>query len=251
MISRSSIAVMIGMVVVAADWLIIGLLPWPKAMLDIPYLKNTVVNLFDVGAMVVLLRLIGGVGVKSIWQTLGFDRAFRASAVWAAMLFLPPALIMGFALPLDISATATDHLFKGLAYPMLEEIAFRGLATGILLLICGWRFLPAALIPAAFFGAAHAVQGTDLTEALSLAAITGLGGLLFGWLYTKWDNSLWPPFFLHSGLNLLWGVFDLGDNAIGGWFGNALRIAVVAAAIILTLFGRGWLNRMAGSEPAT
>ena len=47
--------------------------------------------------------------------------------------------------------------------------------------------------------------------------------------------NLWPAIILHVGLNALWLIFALGENAVGGWFGNAVRLAVVIFAIAGTL----------------
>jgi hypothetical protein len=41
---------------------------------------------------------------------------------------------------------------------------------------------------------------------------------------------------LHVGLNALWLIFDLGENAIGGWLGNGLRLSVVVTAIAATFW---------------
>ena len=74
------------------------------------------------------------------------------------------------------------------------------------------------------FGLVHATQGQDPASIAGIVAITGLGGLLFGWLFVRWDFNLWPPILLHIGMNSLWIVFALGDDALGGWLGNALRL---------------------------
>ena len=91
------------------------------------------------------------------------------------------------------------------------------------------------LLPALLFGLVHAGQGSDLGSVAGIVAITGLGGLLFGWLFVRWGFNLWPPILLHVGLNSLWIVFALGETALGGWLGNGLRLAVVIGAIVLTL----------------
>jgi hypothetical protein len=44
----------------------------------------------------------------------------------------------------------------------------------------------------------------------------------------------WPPILLHVGLNGLWLVFGLGDDAIGGGVGNGLRLGIVLVAIVAT-----------------
>ncbi|MCR5873053.1 CPBP family glutamic-type intramembrane protease [Phenylobacterium sp. J426] len=90
-------------------------------------------------------------------------------------------------------------------------------------------------MPALMFGLVHAGQGSDPASIAGVVAITGLGGLLFGWLFVRWDFNLWPPILLHVGMNSLWIVFALGENALGGWLGNALRLGIVVGAVLLTL----------------
>lgn len=87
-----------------------------------------------------------------------------------------------------------------------------------------------------FFGGAHLLQGSDLGSLAGVVAITGIGGVLFGWLFVRWGHNLWPPFLLHAGLNGLWSVFDLGEDALGGWLGNGLRLGIVAIAIATTFW---------------
>ena len=90
----------------------------------------------------------------------------------------------------------------------------------------------------------HIGAGPDFGEGAELAdeagligdvVVTGVGGFLLGWIFVRWGFSLWPAIVAPAGLNALWGFFDLGENAIGGWTGNALRLGVIAAAIGLTL----------------
>jgi membrane protease YdiL (CAAX protease family) len=100
----------------------------------------------------------------------------------------------------------------------------------------------ACLLPAMFFGVAHLWQGNDLMSIAGVVIITGLGGLLFGWLFVRWNFNLWPAVLLHIGMNSLWTVFALGENAIGSEMGNMLRLTTVLLAIILSL-------RMAPPKP--
>ena len=131
--------------------------------------------------------------------------------------------------------TGLDLFWQGVGFPVIEEVIYRGLAVGALILWAGWRWWAACLLPALLFGLVHAGQGTDLGSVAGIVAITGLGGLLFGWLFVRWDFNLWPPILLHVGMNSLWIVFALGETALGGWLGNGLRLAVVAGAVVLTL----------------
>jgi uncharacterized protein len=250
-LNRVSIAVMLAMLIMAFDRELLGMVPGAKALNDIRYAVAITLNLLDVIITVLLVLVVGGVGLARQWHVIGLRAPDRASLIWGAVILIPPLIILAITTPLTREETPTALFLTGIAFPMAEEIFFRGLATGILMLVAGWRFLPAAIIPSLFFGLGHAYLGADFAEAAQLTAITGVGGVFFGWLYWKWDDNLWPPFFIHAGLNLFWGLFDLGNNAIGGWLGNALRVAMIAAAIILTIKRHDWLGRLGGEgQPA-
>ena len=165
-----------------------------------------------------------------------------------ACLFVPATLVMLVFGSSSQTNGPVDLFFGGMVFSMAEEITYRGLATGILLLVCGWNFWAAALLPAAIFGFAHAAQGSGLAEIGGIIAITGLDGLFFSWLYVRFGNNLWPAFILHAGLNALWSAFDLGQNALGGWIGNGLRITVVLGAALFAWKGLGWLRRVSGEK---
>jgi uncharacterized protein len=155
--------------------------------------------------------------------------------IWAAILFTPALLIAALSAPVASGVTGPDLFWQGAGFPVIEEVIYRGLAVGALILWAGWRWWAACLLPALLFGLVHAGQGTELMEVAGIVAITGLGGLLFGWLFVRWGFNLWPPILLHVGLNSLWIVFALGETALGGWLGNGLRLAVVIGAIVLTV----------------
>lgn len=86
-----------------------------------------------------------------------------------------------------------------------------------------------------FFDVVHAGQEQDLGSMLGVVAVIGTGGLLFGWLFVRWNFSLWPPILLHIGLNGLWLIFGPGNDAIGGLVGNGLRLGIVLVAIVVTI----------------
>ena len=218
---------------------------------DFPYGWPLLLNTLDLLAVALALRLIGGVASDRQWQIAGLAKPVLAPAIFAGILFVPTFAALAALFGVNASIEAQDLIFTGVVFPVFEEVVFRGLATGVLMRHFGWRFLPAALLPSVFFGAAHLWQGQDLAESLSIAALTGIGGLWFGWVYWKWAFNLWPAIFLHIGLNSAWSVFALGDNALGGQAGNVARAAVIAGSIALTLWGQRWIARLAGSQSAT
>jgi len=136
--------------------------------------------------------------------------------------------------PVASDLSANTLLWQGGIFPLIEEVVYRGLAVGALVMLAHWRWWAACLAPALMFGIVHMAQGQNPMDALGIVAITAFGGMLFGWLFVRWRFNLWPPILLHVGLNSLWIVFALGETALGGWLGNGLRLAVVLAAIVLT-----------------
>jgi uncharacterized protein len=201
---------------------------------SVPYSRAALLTLFDLGVMGAVLVLAG-----RKWSDLtalsGVFAPVARPVVFACLVLTP-----GIAACVLYARFAQDLTGPGIAWtvfgaPFFEEVIARGLAVGALIRLCGWPLWAACLWPAAFFGAAHFWQGETPLEIAGVVAITGLGGLLFGWLYVRWGFNIWPPVFLHVGLNGLWTFFSLGDNALGGEFGNIVRFGTVALAILVTL----------------
>lgn len=200
---------------------------------SVPYMRSAVTSLIDI---VVITGVVALAAIRSPFFVIGhagLGAPILRPLLWAALAFAPGDIYALWKAPL---ATVDAGLWwTGIGGPFAEELAYRGLAIGVLMRLCGWSLWPACLLPAAFFGAVHMWQGEDPMSVAGVVAITGLGGLVFGWLFVRWSFNLWPAFLLHAGLNLQWSVFNLGENAIGGATGNVLRLAVVALAISLTL----------------
>lgn len=213
------------------------------------YAVPIALNLTDMAVLLAAVLLATGRSLGDVLNWSGLAAPVLPALAFAVVLFVPAAIVCLEVAPVSQQVDATDFTWRALDFPLMEEFAFRGVALGTLMQFCSWRLVPAALLPAMLFGAAHAAQGNAPMEVAGIVAITALGGLVFGWLFVRWGFNLWMPFVLHAGLNGLWLVFDLGENAIGGWFGNALRFTIVIAAVALTL----WLTpkaRDAEPEPA-
>jgi hypothetical protein len=200
-----------------------------------PYSRALVATLSDIAVMLLLVGLAAAHSPGRLLRLSGVIASPAKPFVWSA-LFFGPALVAAILLGTIASDfTGPDVVWKGIAAPFFEELLYRGLAIGALMRLAGWRLLPACLLPAIFFGAIHAYQGGTAQEIAGAVAITGIGGLYFGWLFWRWHWNLWPAIFVHMGLNLIWMVFALGETAIGGWLGNALRAAVILASVLLTI----------------
>ena len=207
-------------------------------------------NGLDLAAVALGFWIIGGVGWARQWDAAGLVKPLKASLVFAAILFVPAGLFLLLATGVAPAVDPQDIVFGGVIFPIFEEVIFRGLAIGVLMLHFRWPFWIAALLPSVFFGAFHMWQGDGLEESLAIAAITAFGSFWFGWIYWKWDFNLWPAIWLHIGLNSAWTLFALGDTALGGQLGNAVRLAVIAGSIALTIWGQGLIRRLAREHTA-
>lgn len=202
----------------------------------VPHLRSAIVSGVDLLVLSALLCLVARTTPVALALTAGLTAPLWRPLAWTA-LWLAPALALCFwAAQLSTEFSTADVLWLAIGAPVVEEIGFRGLAVGALMRLAGWRFLPAALLPALLFGLAHLANGEGPAEIGGIVAITALGGLVFGWLFVRWGFNLWPAILLHAGLNALWLVFALGENAIGGWFGNALRLGIIVVAIAATFW---------------
>lgn len=208
----------------------------PKMFGGIPHLRSSLAALSDAAVMVVLTALAAQRGPGAIVALAGLGASPVRPLFWAVLIVAPAVFVCLLTTQPVPGLQAGDVFALAVVGPLIEEFVYRGLAVGVLVRLCGWHWLPACLWPAVFFGAVHAAQGSDLESIAGVVAITGLGGVLFGWLFVRWGYNLWPAVLLHIAMNALWLIFDLGEDAIGGWLGNGIRLAMVALSIAATLW---------------
>ena len=147
-------------------------------------------------------------------------------------------LPIGYALagPLQPGPETPVELMRSAVLPgIAEEVLYRALLFGFLFRFAGWGFLPAGLVGALVFGAAHLYQGGDPVEALAIAGLTTAGGLWFSWLYAEWRFNLWVPIAFHILMNGWWTLFDVADDALGTGASVGLRAAVIALSVLVTV----------------
>lgn len=123
---------------------------------------------------------------------------------------------------------------SGIAGTFAEEVGFRGF---LFLQFRRWVAYPfwlAALLSSGLFGFAHYGQGHTFAGSLAATGVTFLGGVLFCWLTERWGN-LWAAVVLHAGLNIVWTIFHLSDDAVGNLLANEARLTAVAVVIATTL----------------
>lgn len=132
-----------------------------------------------------------------------------------------------------------DLAYGAIIWPLGEEILFRGYAFRQLHRYGRIGLWPAAILIGVIFGVLHlgqaAVKDLPLAGELGAVAIVSIGGILFAWLFAKWDDNLWVPLGAHLFMNLWWSVFGAGDSPVGGWLGNIARVLAVVLLIVITL----------------
>lgn len=192
---------------------------------------------------------------KRIPSALGLDRSLLVGFAFAlaitSVMLIYFALTSSFAPPDDPVQT----LLRGAVLPGVgEELFYRAFLFGFLFRFARWGFLPAALLVAVLFGAAHLYQGSNAGEALAIFAITALGAVWFAWLYTEWNFNLWVPAGFHLLMNAWWELFDVSDSALGPMGANVVRLLVIALSVVCTVLvvkrgggqrsvrGRVWLR---------
>ncbi len=172
-------------------------------------------------------------GFRNVLHELGLKVGLIVGIKWGFIMTLP--MLIGYAL---VSRKFTFNVADLIAYSVLaalaEEILFRGFLFGQLSRYANWKLWMGALAEASIFGFVHLYQANDWLSAMGIFGITFAGGLLFGWLYIKLNYNLWLPIVLHMLMNAYWGIFDMGQNALGGTFGNVFRAAAVLVAIYVT-----------------
>jgi membrane protease YdiL (CAAX protease family) len=161
---------------------------------------------------------------------------FTAKGVALAVLSLTALAFVASRLghPFVMPALGTA-LSLGLVGPFAEELLFRGF-----LFRQGrdWAQMPfwgAAAVSSLLYGLGHFSQGDSLSASILAVLISFATGMVFCWLTERW-GGLWPAIVLHAGLDFLWLVYLLGDNAIGGEVGNAARLSALVVMVAGTLF---------------
>jgi hypothetical protein len=134
-----------------------------------------------------------------------------------------------------------------LVFPFAEEVLYRGLGYVFVHRTLRWPLWLALGLQALAFGFIHwwsMAFGTG--EALTVFAITGLGGLVMGVLDGLDGDMIWSGLVFHVSLNASWSVFAVADDAAGsGW---TIRVRLFSAALAIALLA--WVRRSHRSRAA-
>jgi membrane protease YdiL (CAAX protease family) len=183
-------------------------------------------------------------GLRLPWRKipgeLGLDRPIGPATAFAFLACSPMLLVPAVVGSLSDALDPLNLLFLAGIWPFAEEVLFRGYAFRQIHRRGGLGFWSAALFTGVVFGLVHlgnaSVRGLPLAGEVGAVAIISIGGVLYAWLFVRWDDNLWVPFGVHLFMNLWWEVFDMSDNPLGGWLPNVLRLLTAILAVGLTLY---------------
>lgn len=202
------------------------------------YPRVAALTILGYGAQLVVPVLVAAVlfGPGRAFDALGMNRsvltALMVGIVGTAILPIGYATIAAFSPPDKLFGVAMgSSILPGIG----EELLYRAFLFGFLFRFVGLGFLPAALLGAVLFGAAHLYQGEALADSAAIFAITALGALWFAWLYVEWGYNLWVPVAFHVLMNLYWELFAVADTALGPTTSIILRLTVIVLSVIITV----------------
>lgn len=207
---------------------------WKIPKLPIPYGGSTLDNL-----LAVLIVAVGAV-LLMLPRRLSFarDLGFHVTG-WRAPLLAAVATVpvwIGFAMmgKLAIGWSWLDLAMLALAFPLAEEIVFRGFGFAFVRRGLGWSLALALVVQAVAFGAVHWLgAGGGGGVALQIFAITAAGALLFAAADAADGYSIWCGWVLHASMNAAFTVFTVSDSAAMGWELTLLRLGSCVLAILL------------------
>jgi uncharacterized protein len=203
-----------------------------------PYAVTGVRNVLQVILCFVGVSLAHRFGFERSARELGLRAPVKRGLVFAFIASLP--MLFAFALTFRVNPNMT-FLTIGVGCvlaPFAEEVLFRSFMFRQLYRRARLGFWLSSLIPSVLFGMGHLYQSNAFWESVGILAITGLGSILFCWIFLRWQDNVWAIFGLHSLMNLWWEVFAVDETALGGWLANVARLLTVAVAILLTIYKR-------------
>ena len=170
-----------------------------------------------------------------VFDNLGLSKNILQGLITAIIFTLPMfigcLIFYKFDTEIFIPNLIKTTIFAGL----FEELYFRGFLFGQIFRNTKLGFIPSIITCALVFASGHLYQSHDISILIGIFITTFLGAIFFAWLFVEWNYNLWVPIFLHTFMNLSWGLFNVSNNALGNITSNIFRVLTIAVAIILTI----------------
>jgi len=174
-------------------------------------------------------------GFKNLHKEFGLYKGLFTGLAFAAITVAPMLISSAITGELNRDMNPGELIHKTVLAGLMEELFFRAFLFGILFRKLGWGFIPASILGAVIFGIGHLYQASSFAEAGGIFLVTAMGAVWFSWLFIEWNKNLWVPVFLHILMNMSWILFDVSNNALGGFSTNLFRITTIALTIIITI----------------
>ncbi len=174
-------------------------------------------------------------GFNKIFDNIGIIKGFVTGLLFSIITVFPMLISSAFIGRIGADLKISGLIHQTIIVGFMEEYLFRGFLFGLLFRKSGWGFIPASISGALIFGLGHIYQGSTFMETIGIFFVTSIGAVWFAWLYIEWNNNLWIPIFLHILMNLSWSLFEISNNALGGFYSNLFRIITIALTIIITI----------------
>jgi membrane protease YdiL (CAAX protease family) len=200
----------------------------------VPDFASEMVSLSQILLTLVALILLHRFGIKKALEEIGLSKKpFAPALIFTLMATLPLWLVFAVTMPVQMDISLNEVFYLSLLSPVAEEVVYRGFAFGQIRRRAGWGFWPSALLIGLVFGLGHLGINQNMEEAIGVFLITTIGGVIFSWIYEKWNYNLWAPIGIHFFMNLAWNIFDVGDSAFAGWLPTVMQISVLVMVIFL------------------
>ncbi len=153
-------------------------------------------------------------GFKNTFKEIGIQKGFLIGLLFSIITVLPMLISSSIIGQINENLNIGSLIHKTIIAGFMEEYLFRGF----------------------IFGIGHIYQGSTPLETTGVFFITAIGAIWFAWLFIEWNENLWIPIFLHILMNLSWILFEVSNNALGGFYSNLYRIITIAITIIITIY---------------
>lgn len=187
----------------------------------------------------VLAAAVLGRGGATLPRRLGLQGHGARGPLLVLLATVPTWLVLAWQGTLAKDLAALPLFWLALAFPFAEEVLYRGFGYVFVHRTLRWPRWLALGLQALAFGFIHWwSMGFGGGEALTVFALTGLGGLVMGALDALDGDTIWSGLAFHVSLNASWSVFAVADDAVGGGWTIGVRVFSAALAIGLLAWCR-------------